>query len=81
MFIRVHLWLMLFPFLLRMENGKLLSDSLTPMNEIIARAVGMLRAAAQQWMSATVWRTVWSIPLPIVIVIAVIFFILFAIFG
>jgi len=72
---------MLFPFLLRMENGKLLSDSLTPMNEIIARAVGMLRAAAQQWMSATVWRTVWSIPLPIVIVIAVIFFILFAIFG
>ena len=51
------------------------------MQEIIARAVGMLRAAAQQWLSATVWRTVWSIPLPIVLMIAFIVFVLLAIFG
>jgi ABC-type polysaccharide transport system permease subunit len=51
------------------------------MNEILARAAGMLRAAAQQWLGATVWRTVWSIPLPIVLVIAVILFILLAIIG
>jgi hypothetical protein len=51
------------------------------MNEILARAAGMLKAAAQQWLSATVWRTVWSIPLPIVITIAVILFVLLAIFG
>jgi hypothetical protein len=51
------------------------------MHDIITRAVGMLRAAAQQWLSATVWRTVWSIPLPVVIIIAVLLFILLAVFG
>ena len=51
------------------------------MQEIIARAIGMLRAAAQQWLSATVWRTVWSIPLPVVLIIALLLFVLLAIFG
>jgi hypothetical protein len=51
------------------------------MQEIIARAKGLLRAAAQQWLSATVWRTVWSIPLPVVLIIALLLFVLLAIFG
>jgi len=50
-------------------------------DEIIARAKGMARGLAQQWLSASVWRVVWSTPLPIVLVIAAIVFLLLAIFG
>lgn len=48
--------------------------------EIIERAKGMLRNLAEQWLNAAVYRTVWSIPLPVVLGIAAAAFILLALF-